>query len=230
LTDVACAGQAGSRVIARPAAAEEAMRPQLGSVNLALVSLYFFPLWGREAYRALISPYHGLEDRAQAVAAVYISRLFDFGGHALAPTSHVIAGMKLVIAVSFVAFLIEFARAWTVGRATDRETVDSVLILAVVGILMNAAPALAFGDAAMIRLYATQTLLIAGAIIIIAVERQITPEREAAVPVAVPAQEHEAVQRLLPVGILAEGPPPAQAAAALAQIPETRLRSGATGY
>jgi hypothetical protein len=206
------------------------MRPRLGSVNLALLSLYFFPLWGREAFRALISPYHGLEDRAHAVATVYISRLFDFGGHGLVLTAHVIAGMKLVIGVSFAVYLIEFARAWTVGRDTDRETIDSVLILAVVGIVIYAVPALAFGDAAMIRLYATQTLLIAGAIIVIAVERQIVPEREPAASVVVAVQGHEAVRRLLPVGILAEGPPPAQTAAALARIPETRLRSGAPGY
>jgi hypothetical protein len=202
------------------------MRPRLGSVNLALLSLYFFPLWGREAFRALISPYHGLEDRTHAVATVYISRLFYFGVQGLALTAHVIAGMKLVIGVSFAVYLIEFARAWTVGRNTDRETIDCVLILAVVGIVIHAVPALAFGDGAMIRLYATQTLLIAGAIIVIAVERQIAPEREPAAPVVVPTQRHEAVRRLLPVGILAEGPPPAQTAAALARIPETRLRSG----
>ena len=36
------------------------MRLKLGSVNLALLSIYFVPVWGRDAVRALVSPYNGL--------------------------------------------------------------------------------------------------------------------------------------------------------------------------
>ena len=50
-----------------------------GSVNLALLSIYFFPVWGRDAVRALISPYNGLEDRVHAAAAIYFRQLFDLG-------------------------------------------------------------------------------------------------------------------------------------------------------
>ena len=88
----------------------------LGSVNLALLSLYFFPVWGRDAVRALISPYNGLEDRAHATAAIYFRQLFDLGFNGLAVTSHVLAGIKLVIVAAFVAYLIEFARSWVTGR------------------------------------------------------------------------------------------------------------------
>ena len=88
-------------------------------------------------------------------------------------TSHILAGVKLVIAAAFVAYLIEFARSWVTGREADRETIDVVLILAVVGIIICVLPALALGDAAMIRLYATQMLLVAGAITVIVVERHL---------------------------------------------------------
>ena len=37
--------------------------PRLGSVNAALVALYFAPVWGSDGLRALISPFHGFEDR-----------------------------------------------------------------------------------------------------------------------------------------------------------------------
>ena len=43
--------------------------PSLGCVNAALVSLYFVPVWGGDALRALTSPYNGFEDRVQATAA-----------------------------------------------------------------------------------------------------------------------------------------------------------------
>jgi hypothetical protein len=51
--------------------------PRLGAVNAALVSLYFAPVWGIEAVRALTSPYYGFEHRAQAVAASDLSLTKD---------------------------------------------------------------------------------------------------------------------------------------------------------
>jgi hypothetical protein len=149
------------------------MRSRLGSVNLALLSLYFFPVWGREAIRTLMSPYGGLADGTHAAAAIYVRQVFGLGFNGLALTSHVLAGVKLVIAAAFVAYVIEFARASATGREADRETIDVLLILAVVGILIAALPALALGEAQVIRLLATQMLLVAGAITIIVVERHV---------------------------------------------------------
>ena len=196
----------------------------LGSVNLALLSLYFIPVWGRDAVRVLISPYNGLEDRAHAAAASFFGRLFDLGFGGLVLTSRTLAGVKLVIAAAFVAYVIEFARAWAMGRDADRETIDVLLILAVADIVICALPALALGDAALIRLYATQLLLLAGAITIIVVERHLASEPNT--PHVAPAATEIGAARLsLPVGELAAGPPPAQATAALSRIPESRLRN-----
>jgi uncharacterized membrane protein len=188
------------------------------------LSLYFIPVWGRDAVRALISPYNGLEDRAHAAAASFFGQLFDLGFSGLVLTSHILAGVKLVIAAAFVAYVIEFARAWAMGRDADRETIDVLLILAVADIVICALPALALGDAALIRLYATQLLLLAGAITIIVVERHLAPEPDIS-HVAPAATEIGAARLPLPVGELAAGPPPAQAAAALSRIPESRLRN-----
>jgi hypothetical protein len=196
----------------------------LGSVNLALVSLYFFPVWGRDAVRALITPFNGLDNPAHATAALYFRRLFDVGFNNLTVTSHVIAGVKLVMVAAFVAYLIEFARSLATGRAADRETTDVVLILAVVGIIMSALPALALGEAALIRLTATQMLMVAGAITVIVIERHIMPRQPKASRVMTAAKEREAWAGGLPVGVLSAGPPPERAAAALARIPEARLR------
>jgi hypothetical protein len=147
--------------------------PTVGSVNLALLSLYFFPVWGREAIRTMMSPAGGLADGAHTVAAIYFRQLFGLGFNGLVLTSHALAGVKLVIAAAFVAYVIEFARAWATGREADRQTIDVVLILAVVGIVIGALPALALGEAQVIRLLATQMLLVAGAITVIAVERHV---------------------------------------------------------
>jgi hypothetical protein len=207
------------------------MRIKLGSVNLALLSLYFFPVWGRDALRALISPYHGLDDRAHSAAVVYFGQLFDLGTQGLVVAAHVLAGIKLVIAAAFVAYLVEFVRSLAAGRDADRETIDVVLILAVIGVLIFALPAFAFGNPPMGRLYATQMLLIGGAIAVIVVEREIAPQRHARQDrtsrTATAARERE--RFTLPAGMMA-AEPPAPAATALARIPEMRLRNSQDRY
>ena len=158
----------------------DAVLPSLGCVNAALVSLYFVPVWGGDALRALTSPYNGFEDRVQATAAIYFRHLFDFGLDGLVRTSHVLAGIKFVVAMAFAAYVIDFARALVMRREPNRETIDVALLLAATAIMIWAWPALGTGDAGLIRLHATQFLLLTGAMIVIMVERQI--EEGAATP------------------------------------------------
>jgi hypothetical protein len=151
--------------------------PRLGAVNAALISIYFAPVWGTDALRALTSPYYGLEDRAHAAAVSYYRALFDFSLDGLARTSNLLSGIKFVIAIGFLAYLIDFARALVVGREPNRETLDAVLAFAGASIMLWAWPALGSGDGGLIRLHATQFLLLTGAMLVILVERHIFVER-----------------------------------------------------
>ena len=151
--------------------------PRLGSLNAAIIALYFAPVWGADGLRALISPFHGFEDRIHAVAAAYFRALFDLGLAGLVHTSNMLAGLKFVIAIGFLAYLIDFARAMVVGRDTNRETLDAVLVLAAIALMFWAWPALVSADAALIRLHASQFLLLSGAMIVIVVERHIEEAR-----------------------------------------------------
>jgi hypothetical protein len=172
---------------------EDAMRsnPGLGLINFALVSAYFVPAWGHDALRVLTSPYNGFEDRAHAVAAVYVRDVFDLGLAGLIRTSELLAGLKMVIAAAFVAYLIEFARALVMRRELNRETVDVVLLLALAAPVIWMLPTLTSGDHALIRLQATQFLLLAGAAIVIMIERHI---EDSAQERATLAREREATQ------------------------------------
>ena len=158
--------------------------PRLGSLNAAIVALYFAPVWGADGLRALISPFHGFEDRVHAVAASYLREIFDLGLNGLMHTSSVLAGLKFVIAIGFLAYLIDFARALVVGRDVNRETLDLVLVFAVVTLMLWAWPALGSGDPALIRLHATQFLLLSGALIVIMIERHVE-EAKASEPAAI---------------------------------------------
>ena len=85
--------------------------PRLGFLNLALVSLYFAPIWAREALRILLVPDRAFEDRSHAAAAIWLREVFDLTLEGLMRVSGALAGLKLVIAAGLLAYLIEFARA-----------------------------------------------------------------------------------------------------------------------
>jgi hypothetical protein len=146
---------------------------RLGAVNAALISLYFAPVWGLEGVRALMSPFSGFEHPAHAAAAAYFRAVFDLNLTGLVRTANVLAGIKLVIAVGFLAYLIEFARAVVMRREPNRETLDTVLALAACALMLWAWPALGSGSAALIRLEVSQFLMLTGAMIVLLVERHL---------------------------------------------------------
>jgi hypothetical protein len=170
---------------------------RLGAANLAILAVYFVPTWGRDAVRALTSRYNGLEDPAHAAAASYFRQFLDLGLDGLVRTSHVLAGIKLVIAAGFVAYAIEFARSLVTGKEPDRETADVVLALALAGIAIWALPALALDDGALVRVYATQLLLVVGAVIVIVVERHIQEPHRALSRQTTAAVERELERRAI---------------------------------
>jgi hypothetical protein len=159
--------------------------PRLGAVNAALVALYFAPVWGADALRALTSPFYGFEDRVHAVALGYFRALFDLHLGGLLQLSNVLAGTKFVIAIGFLAYLIDFARALAVGRDVNRETLDTVLVVSAIAMMFWAGPALSTAEPDLVRMHATQFLLLSGAMIVILIERRIEESRTtemAAVP------------------------------------------------
>jgi hypothetical protein len=189
--------------------------PRLGAVNLALISLYFAPVWGTDAMRILRSPFNGFQDPAQAAVAIYVRRAFALDVDGLVRVSNVLGGIKLVIAASCVAYLIEFCRSLAVKREVDRATMDVVLLLAVGAILIWTVPALALGDPALIRIHATHLLMVFGAVVVVMVERQI---EDAAAPALAPSRlataaaergpRRFAVEPALPSGLRRDIPAP----------------------
>ncbi len=153
--------------------------PRLGSVNAALVAVYFAPVWGGDALRALTSPFYGFEDRVHAVALGYFRALFDLHLGGLLQLSSLLACTKLVIAAGFLAYLIDFARALAVGREVNRETLDMVLVVSAIALMFWAGPALCSADTGLVRIHATQFLLLSSAMIVILIERHIEESRAA---------------------------------------------------
>ena len=157
-------------------------RPHLGPYNLALVACYFAPVWGSEAISALTSPYGGLTDPVHAGAAIRLRMLLDLAPEQLLDAATWLAAFKLVVVASLVAYVIEFSRAVAAERAPDRATTNTVLVLAVAAVAIWIMPALAFEPAAATHAHVAQLLLVAGALIVITIERHIEELAAAAGP------------------------------------------------
>lgn len=144
---------------------------QIGQVNTVLIGIYFVPVWGLAGFKTLTSYVHGLDDRAQFLIATFYHRLLDLEPASLVRVAAAFGGLKLIAASAFLACMIGFVRTLVTTRNPDDETTDLCLILALATVLLSAIPALASGDGELIRLCATQFLLIVGAGIIVGVER-----------------------------------------------------------
>jgi hypothetical protein len=193
---------------------EDAMRafPGLGQVNFAVVSLYFVPAWGRDALRVLTSPYNGFEDRAHAAAAIYVRDLFDLGLTGLIRASEMLAGIKMVVAAAFLAYLIEFARGLATRREPNRETVDVVLLLGLAAAVIWIVPTLMRGDPDLIRLQATELLMLVGAAVVISVERHMEQSVQARATAAAASAAGAASAAAMPAQAALVALPPVQAA------------------
>jgi hypothetical protein len=175
---------------------------RLGAANLALLPLYFVPVWGADAVRTLKSPFGGFEDRVYGAMANSLQQVFGLGLDGLLGVSNVVAAIKLVAVAGLVAYGIEFARSLVMRRDVDRATLDVVLALTVVAVVTSAVPALALEEAGLIRLYATQILLVAGAVIVITVERHIGQSAPAAAAAVV--REWDEDRRTVTVGFTSD--------------------------
>ena len=153
---------------------------RLGSCNAAILAIYFAVVWGGDGFRILRRPFHGFEDRLQATAAAYWRALFDLSLDGLISISNGLAALKFLIAAGFLAYLIEFLRASVTRKPVAEDMLDCVLLAAVSSLMLWGWPALATGDAALIRLLATEFLLLLGALIVLYIEGQLSPQVSAA--------------------------------------------------
>ena len=163
--------------------------PRLGPYNLALAVCYVAPVWASEAVTCLTSPYAGLTDPIHAAAAIRLRTLLDLAPERLFDVASYLAAFKLIVVASLVAYVIEFSRAVLADRAPDRATTNTVLALAVAAVAIWIMPALAFDPTAATHAHVAQLLLIAGALIVITIERHIEEVAATAAPAREPSAE-----------------------------------------
>jgi hypothetical protein len=151
---------------------------RISSFNGALLAAYFIPTWTIIALKIMVSPIHGFYEPPNISIALFVSDYLQVGGTGMVRSAWLLALGRLTVAAFFAIFVVLISRP-SVRRAGG---CDEALGMALgIGSLISFASmvmASHFGEAAALKLHATELLLLLGTAIVLLVERPAKPPVE----------------------------------------------------
>lgn len=163
---------------------------RISHYNAVLVAMYLVPHWAMTAFRIVEAPIRGLYDRANIAFGITLTDELQLAGLGMARTAWTLAVVRLTVVAFFLIFLVQVASPRRRLRGDGDEALAIALtlggLLSFAGMMMAAHS----GEAAALRLHATESLLLAGAAILLLAEPLMRPagkakEAEGALPAAV---------------------------------------------
>src|SRR5271154_3545117 len=152
---------------------------RISSFNGALLAAYFIPTWTIVAFKIMISPIHGLYERPNISVALFISDHLQLAGMATVRMAWLLALGKLTVVAFFAIFLVFLTRAAIRKSGGADEALAIALAIGSVISFASMVMASQVGEAAALRLHATELMMLLGAAIVLviepATERQIAP-------------------------------------------------------
>jgi hypothetical protein len=143
---------------------------RISSFNGALLAAYFIPTWTIIAFRIMISPIHAFYERPNIALALFVSDHLQLLATGTLRAAWLLAVGRLTVVAFFAIFLV------LISRPSIRKTggCDEALGLALgIGSLISfilMLMASQAGEAAALRLHATELLLLLGTAIVLLVE------------------------------------------------------------
>jgi hypothetical protein len=145
---------------------------RITTINGLLLTLYFVPAWTAAAFKIVMFPIRGIYERANIGPALYVSDTFHFSTLATVRFAWLLALAKFVV----VAYFMMFAALTLRVKGGSRGSGDEALGIAVLfGGLLSVASMMAaaqVGEAAAVRLHATESLMLLGAFALLAIDSQ----------------------------------------------------------
>ena len=148
---------------------------RISSFNGALLAAYFIPTWTIVAFRIMISPIHALYERPNIALALFVSDHLQLLATGALRAAWLLAVGRLTVVAFFAIFLV------LISRPSIRKTggCDEALAMALgIGSLISftlMVMASQAGEAAALRLHASELLLLLGTAIVLLVEHPARP-------------------------------------------------------
>jgi hypothetical protein len=154
---------------------------RISSFNGALLAAYFIPTWTIIAFRIMTAPIHGFYEQPNISIALFVSDYLQLAATGTVRAAWLLALGRLTVVAFFAIFVALISRP-SVRKAGGCDEALG-LALGIGSLISFACMVLAahFGEAAALRLHATEFLLLLGTAIVLLVERPAEPQ---ATPVA----------------------------------------------
>jgi hypothetical protein len=161
---------------------------RISTFNGALLAAYFIPTWSIIAFKIMISPIHGLYERPNVSLALFISDHLQLAAMTTVRFAWLLALGRLTVVAFFAMFLVFIARASIRKAGGADEALAIALAIGSVISFFSMLMASQVGEAAALKLHATELLMLLGTAIVLVVE-----------PAAQPAIDRSAVSDGLPL-------------------------------
>lgn len=148
---------------------------RLSTFSGCLLAGYFVPVWTLAAWRIVLSPIHGLFERPNVAVAMFISEHMQVPALMTVRFAWLLALGKLTVVAFFLLFAaLMLRRAVRQGRGGD-EALGIALGLGCVISFASMMFAAQVGEAAALKLHATELLLLIGTAILLLVDQPPAP-------------------------------------------------------
>jgi hypothetical protein len=154
---------------------------RISSFNGALLAAYFIPTWTIIAFKMMVSPVHGFYEQSNISIALFVSDYLQLGSVGTIRAAWLLALGRMTVVTFFAIFVVLISRP-PVRKAGGCD--EALAIALGIGSLISFALMVAaahFGEAAALRLHATELMLLLGTVIVLTLE---APAPSEAAPLA----------------------------------------------
>jgi len=155
---------------------------RLGIFNGVMLACYFIPTWTISAFKIAMSPVRGMYEPANIAPAMFVSDHLSWSALGLARFAWLFALSKFLVAAFFLTFLLLVIREALSRKRGAEEALAFALTL---GSLISFSSMLAasyVGEAAAVRLHATELMMLLAAGIVLLVEGGVRESAKVDVP------------------------------------------------
>lgn len=145
---------------------------RITTINGLLLALYFVPVWTLAAFKIVVFPIRGIYERPNVGPALYVNDTFQLSMLGTVRFAWLLVLAKFVVVAYFLLFAVLTLRPEGGKRGGGDEALAFAILL---GSLLSIASMLAassVGEIAALRLHATESLMLLGAFVLLAIDSQ----------------------------------------------------------
>jgi hypothetical protein len=152
---------------------------RISTFSGVLLAAYFIPVWAIVAFRIMVSPIHGLFEQPNVSVALFVSDYLQLATMTTVRVAWLLALGRLTVVAFFAIFLVLTTRASARKSGGSDETLAIALAIGSIISFASMVMASRVGEAAALRLHATELLMLLGTAVVMLCERPRQPENSA---------------------------------------------------